>query len=220
MSGRVGKSRAKARSSKTDERDSLLAAVLSSASFTMARCSYCEDRNLDCRTANENSSRCSSCIGANQSNCDARGLSPEQLNRVAAQHRRLELELEAAEEEADAVNARLRRLRKQKRMWYEKMMRAVSRGIDNLAELERVEKEEEAEAERVRLAAEVQAVVSEESVATASDPLFEGFDWNSVDVGNAVVDWSGFLPGSGSAEVVASGSGDTGQASQGNSLSS
>ena len=37
---------------------------------------------------------------------------------------------------------RVLRLRKQKRAWFEKMMRAVSRGIDSVEELERVEREE------------------------------------------------------------------------------
>lgn len=202
MSGRVSKMRCRAKSSKTDQRDSLLAAVLSAAIPEMARCSYCDSRDLVCRLAETDSSRCSSCINSNQANCDVRGLSPEQLNRVAAQHRKLELELEAAEEEADLVNARLRRLRKQKRMWYEKMMKAVSRGIDNLEELERLEAEES------RATAEAQSLgvgdAVEWSAAGFPDPVDPNFDW------------SVFLSGP---PVVASGSGDTGQASQ-NSLSS
>ena len=96
-------------------------------------------------------------------------------------------------------------------------MRAVRRGIDNLEELERVEKEE-AEEERRRAAANVQAVVFEESNLAQLDPNFDGFDWGSVDVGSTVVDWSGFLEGP--PEVVATGSGDTGQVSQNTSSSS
>lgn len=49
------------------------------------------------------------------------------------------------------MDAKIQRLRKQKKMWFEKMLRAVSRGIDNVEELERVEKEE-AEREERRLA--------------------------------------------------------------------
>ena len=41
-----------------------------------------------------------------------------------------------------AVEERVLRLRKQKKMWFEKMMRAISRGIDIVEELERVEREE------------------------------------------------------------------------------
>ena len=38
----------------------------------------------------------------------------------------------------ERVKAHIRRVWKQKKMWYEKMIRAVARGIDNLAELERL----------------------------------------------------------------------------------
>ncbi|EJP60702.1 uncharacterized protein BBA_10348 [Beauveria bassiana ARSEF 2860] len=53
-----------------------------------------------------------------------------------------ESELEAAEEELKKASAKVRRLRKQKKLWFEKMMRAIARGIDNVKELERVEREE------------------------------------------------------------------------------
>ncbi|RYP79855.1 hypothetical protein DL769_002740 [Monosporascus sp. CRB-8-3] len=113
----------------------------------MAPCSYCKRHNLSCKLSDQDSSRCLSCIQNNQANCDVRGLSPEQLQRVAAQRRNLELELEVAEEKADRViseaNARLRRFRTQKKMRYDKMMKAVSRGIDNLEELDRLERKEE-----------------------------------------------------------------------------
>lgn len=205
MSGRVSKMRSRIKPSKTDQRDSLLSAVLSAAIPEMARCSYCEGRNLVCRLSETDSSRCSSCINSNQANCDVRGLSPEQLNRVAAQYRKLELELEAAEEEAEVVinqaNAKLRRLRKQKRMWYEKMMKAVSRGVDNLEELERLEAEES------RATAEAQSLGVGDAVEWSAAGFPDTVDPN--------FDWSVFLSGP---PVVASGSGDTGQASQ-NSLS-
>ncbi|KAK4095668.1 hypothetical protein N658DRAFT_437812 [Parathielavia hyrcaniae] len=41
-----------------------------------------------------------------------------------------------------AAEERVLRLRKQKKMWFEKMMRAIARGIDTVEELERVEREE------------------------------------------------------------------------------
>ena len=113
------------------------------------------------------------------------GLSPEQLQKVASQHRKLELELEAAEEEADAVNARLRRLRRQKRMWYEKMMKAVSRGIDNLEELEKLETEER-RVENARPAGSAEASVDPEVVPDV--------DWSGMDM-SGDLDWDAILAG-------------------------
>ena len=40
------------------------------------------------------------------------------------------------------MDAKIDRLRKQKKLWYEKMRRAVARGITDLEELDRVEREE------------------------------------------------------------------------------
>ncbi|KAF3768405.1 hypothetical protein M406DRAFT_320858 [Cryphonectria parasitica EP155] len=77
-------------------------------------------------------------------------------------------------------------------MWHERISWAIHRGLKNLEELEK-EEAEEAEAERVRVAAEVQAVVAEESAVVAGDSSLEGFDWNSVDLRDSVVDWSSFL---------------------------
>ncbi|RYP76937.1 hypothetical protein DL771_001490 [Monosporascus sp. 5C6A] len=102
-------------------------------------------------------------------------------------HRKLELELEAAEEEADQVNARLRRLRKQKRMWYEKMMKAVTRGIDNLEELERLEREETGEQEP-----EVPSLAAQASVSTGWSGI-DATDWSTVDD----VDWGALMTVSG-----------------------
>ncbi|RYP62833.1 hypothetical protein DL771_009554 [Monosporascus sp. 5C6A] len=161
---------------KTAQRDSLLSAVLANP-VDMAPCSFCESRKLECKLSENDSSRCSSCIRYNQANCDVKGLSPEQLQRVAAQHRRLELELEAAEEEADQVNARLRRLRKQKRMWYEKMMKAVTRGIDNLKELERLEREEAGEQDE----GPVTGTQSSDRVDWSTvDAVPDDFNWDAV----------------------------------------
>ncbi|KAH9437586.1 hypothetical protein MCOR02_001242 [Pyricularia oryzae] len=94
------------------------------------------------------------------------GVSRKQLHRIAAQHSKLESELEAAEE-------KVLRLRKQKKMWFEKMMRAVRRGIDSLEELDRVEREE-AEQEERRRSAEVLPEVSLESLLPDSN-----FVWDS-----------------------------------------
>ena len=121
----------------------MLAAVLSADPAEMPPCSYCEHRQLECKISENDSSRCSSCIRANQPRCDFLGLTPEQLLKVSSQHRQLEAELEEAMEAEERAKARTRRIWKQKKMWSEKMMRAVARGIDNLAELEKLEAAEE-----------------------------------------------------------------------------
>jgi pyruvate/2-oxoglutarate dehydrogenase complex dihydrolipoamide acyltransferase (E2) component len=86
------------------------------------------------------------CVLHGQSRCDIRGLSAQQIRRIGAHHQRAEQELDVAEEELERASAKVRRLRKQKKMWLDKMMRAVSRGIDSVEELERVEREEAEEA--------------------------------------------------------------------------
>ena len=80
-------------------------------------------------------------------------MAPEELRRIAAQHQKLEDELQAVEE-------KVLRLRKQKRIWYKKMIRAIRRGIDSVEELDRVKREEAAEEERRR---------ATEAVPTSSD---------------------------------------------------
>ncbi|KAM4062733.1 hypothetical protein HRG_010001 [Hirsutella rhossiliensis] len=125
-SDRVSKKRAKASSS--IRCGVLLSTILSNPDIlTMPSCSACERRGLrECQVSSSDSDRCVEC-----------------LRNIANQHIKLERELEEAEE-------KVLRLRKQKKLWFEKMMRAVSRGIDNVEELERVEKEE-AEKERQRV---------------------------------------------------------------------
>jgi seryl-tRNA synthetase len=85
-----------------------------------------------------------------------KGLSPQQLRRIAAHHTRFEAEVVESEEKLSEMQNELSkmqnnlsemqskvfRLRKQKKLWFEKMMRAVARGIDSVEELERVEREE------------------------------------------------------------------------------
>ena len=36
-------------------------------------------------------------------------------------------------------------------------------------------------------------MVAEDSANSVGLGVFEGFDWNSVDIGNTIVDWLGFL---------------------------
>ncbi|ATY59029.1 hypothetical protein A9K55_002237 [Cordyceps militaris] len=80
--------------------------------------------------------------------CDLQGVSPNELRRIQQLHMHFELELESAEEERRVVDAKIQRLRKQKRLWLEKMVRAVARGLDNVDDLERLEREEADEAGR------------------------------------------------------------------------
>ena len=71
------------------------------------------------------------------------------------------------------------RLRKQKKLWFEKMMRAVSRGIDNVEELEKVEKEEAAREASCLAAATPESVPRRSST---EDQLGPGFmaTWDAV----------------------------------------
>ncbi|KAF3770613.1 hypothetical protein M406DRAFT_245447, partial [Cryphonectria parasitica EP155] len=75
---------------------------------------------------------------------------------------------------------------------FEKMKYALHCSITCMKELNHM-KAKKAEAERIYIAAEVQAVVAEKSAVVTGDSSFEGFDWNSVDLGDSVVDWLGFL---------------------------
>ncbi|KAI7908662.1 hypothetical protein M9X92_012062 [Pyricularia oryzae] len=147
----------------------------------MAVCFACESRGIPkCAVSSQDSFRCVECLRSNRSGCDVLGISPVQFRKIGQQHAKLEEELEAAEEarrRADEkvrlADAKVERLRKQKKMWFEKMMRAVSRGIDDLEELDRVEREE-AEQEERRRSAEVLPEVSLESLLPDSN-----FVWDS-----------------------------------------
>ena len=154
MSSRISKQK-KLPHPSTVRKNDLLAAVLCS-SLSMPSCSACLRRGAQsCEVSSSDSSRCSECVDRKLPHCDVLGVSPAQLRHIASQHQKLESELEEAE-------MKVMRLRKQKKLWFEKMMRAVSRGIDNVEELERVEKEEAArEAAR-------QAVVTPDSLPRRS----------------------------------------------------
>ncbi|KAI6352449.1 hypothetical protein MCOR25_009412 [Pyricularia grisea] len=148
----------------------------------MAVCSACKSRGIPkCAVSPQDSSRCVECLRSNRSGCDVLGISPVQLRKIGQQHAKLEEELEAAEEarrRADEkvrlAGAKVERLRKQKKMWFEKIMRAIFRGIDDLEELERVEREEAEQKER-RRSAEVLPEMSLESLLPDSN-----FVWDSI----------------------------------------
>ena len=172
---------AKSKGHKTDKREqcgNLYLSILSH-SVKMNKCSSCESSGAECFFAEGESSRCSACVIGQKSLCDAKQLSPAQFRKVASQHIKLEAEIEAAEEEHKRELERLRqssakveRLRKEKKLWYRKMMRAVARGIDDLDELDRIEcKEREAEASRQ----------AETSLPNPSDPVLDAVDWDAFD---------------------------------------
>jgi hypothetical protein len=119
------------------------------------RCSFCISKNFEeCLSSPNDSSRCSQCVRLNRPYCDVRGLSNDQLQKVSTEHFRLEEELETAEDALAEMAAKVSRLRKQKKIWYDRMRRAVARGITDLEELDRVEREE---AEAARQAATAQS---------------------------------------------------------------
>jgi hypothetical protein len=171
---RVSKQRSKTRPSSTGRRDVLLGAILNNPLLVeMPSCSFCEGRGISsCQISPLDSSRCVECVRLGRSQCDVLGVSPEQLRKIADQHAVVEKGLEGAEEELRTAALKVERLRKQKKMWFEKMMRAIRRGIDSLEELERVEREE-AEKEQRRL--------DEERPPSAGSnplPIEDSFDFN------------------------------------------
>lgn len=213
MSDRVRGSRvSKSRSKKTEQSESLATAVFTRGSV-MPTCSSCESSKTPCIASEEDSSRCYECVLKKRGNCDMHGLTPAQMQKIARLHSQIEDELDAAEEEAMLANAKVNRLRKQRRLWAEKMARAVRRGIETIDELDRVEKEE-AEAERARIAEQSAEAARRSSTEEAGGMVAqeawlrsEGevgvFDWSSVMDEN--VDWSGFGMGD---SVLVSGDGN------------
>jgi len=143
MSNRVKKTKSGSDSS-TLRANHLLAAISSADDLVTIRpCSSCESRGItSCKVSKTESSRYVEYVRSKRAGYDVLGVSPSQLRAIASQHQKLEDELMAAEE-------RVLRLRKQKKLWFEKMMRAISRGIDSVEELERVEREEAEAATRV-----------------------------------------------------------------------
>ncbi|EHA49736.1 hypothetical protein, variant 2 [Pyricularia oryzae 70-15] len=140
----------------------------------MPSCSPCRAKGAaSCQVSPQDSARCVECVRSNRSGCDVLGLSAAQIRHIGRQHSKLDAEVEALEEQIHVQQAKLLRLRKQKKLWFEKMMRAVSRGIDDLEELDRVEREE-AEQEERRRSTEVLPEVSLESLLPDSN-----FVWDS-----------------------------------------
>lgn len=146
------------------------------------RCSFCIAKgHKECLLSSLDSSRCSECVRLNQSYCDVRGLTSDQLDRVSAQHFRLEEELESAEDALAEVAAKVSRLRKQKRVWYERMRRAVARGITDLDELDRVEREE-AEAAARQAATSAPNLTASVSVSGPAVSSVDAVDWSAFEL--------------------------------------
>lgn len=164
---------------KTERRNVLLEIILS-YSVKMKDCTYYSNKKKrhfpECQMSEEDSTRCTECVKDNKSLCDARPLSTAQLQKIALLHARFEDELEAAEERRKAVDAEIERIRKQKRLWLEKMTRAVARGIDDLEELERVECEEQ-EAEAAR-----QAALLEPNSTVGPSQSVDAVDWSAFEL--------------------------------------
>ncbi|AEO54806.1 hypothetical protein MYCTH_2313167 [Thermothelomyces thermophilus ATCC 42464] len=114
-----------------------------------------------------------------------------------------------------AAEERVLRLRKQKRMWFEKMMRAIARGIDSVEELERVEREEAAAA----VAAEASGVTASSSTPSRLSADF-GQLWDAVypevPLDPSLLADFGLVSGS-SLSVGQGSSGGTAEVSRGNS---
>lgn len=154
---------------KREEREGLADTILENSVLVMKSCTYCEAQGHECIASEEDSRRCLHCVKNQKSYCEAFGLTPQQMRKVAGHHSKLNKELEEAEEEWLAAGARVKRLRTQKREWSKKMERAIARGIDNLEELERVEKEEREEREAAEAAR--QAATSQPD-SSGADPAF------------------------------------------------
>ncbi|KAL2192217.1 hypothetical protein P885DRAFT_18426, partial [Corynascus similis CBS 632.67] len=170
MPDRVAKSRSKTSHPKTVQRHDLVCAMVRSALTMKRSCSFCESRKLKCEASSDDLSRCVECVRRGQSGCDVFGVSVQSLTRIVSQHDKLDSEMERAEAELQAAMAKVNRVRAQKRLWAEKMARAISRGLDDIAELERLEAEEAA-------AAAANASSSAPSVPASESSLPASFDW-------------------------------------------
>ena len=178
-------------------------------------CSFCESRGLSCEISSSHSSRCAECVRRGQSQCDALGVSVQQLNHIISQHDKLESQMESAETELATAMAKVNRLRQQKRVWFEKMTRAISRGVDSVEELEWVEREE----------AEALAQSAASNVSTTPPRLSADFEslWDSVypevPLEPSLMAEMGFVGSGPSFSVGQGSSGGTPQASQGSASS-
>ena len=108
----------------------------------MPPCSFYKQQGFSYSVSVHDSSQCFNYVRLNQAHYNVQGFSVSLLRKIAAQHSKLEAELEEAEEEQERVAAQVRRLQKMKKQWAEKMTWAVACGFDSMEELERVEEQE------------------------------------------------------------------------------
>ncbi len=80
-------------------------------------------------------SRCIEYVRKNRLGCNVLNISSKQLLTISVQHLHTEAELKKVKEY-------IARLRKQKKMWYEKLIRTISQDIFDIEELKRIEAEE------------------------------------------------------------------------------
>jgi hypothetical protein len=173
MSDRGVQKQKKQPKSSTERKYKLLSTITGTVTDTMPSCSNCEEKGFaTCGVSPLNPNRCLPCVQGSLSHCDVQEFSVRVLERAGKQFHAHEAALERAEEELQAQLRKIERLRTKKKMWFEKMMRAVRRGISSVEELEKVEREE-AEREEKRVA---------EQRPPSSSRLPDDFelDWNSL----------------------------------------
>ena len=111
-------------------------------------------------------SRCVEYIRKNCSSYNILDVSFKQLLVISAQHLRIEAELEKIEE-------RIVHLRKQKKMWREKLTYTISRDIFDIEELEKMEAEEAVRSSGV----EEQAVHAVKQESAGPEGPLDSNDW-------------------------------------------
>lgn len=194
MSSRVAKSRSR---QKVVSRDRLILTIVCNAVEMPAACSACSRNHRPC-LASSDSSRCVDCVSRNLGSCDRAGPSERQLESLTRQFQISEADLDAAEEEAEevrlraerdiaAANAKVRRLRKQRKMWADRVARMVRRGLTSLEELDRVEAEEASGGAPVPVATVEPVPALDFSLMSDSEFAALGFDF-PVDISGASVD--------------------------------
>jgi hypothetical protein len=90
--------------------------IIRSGSVMPIPCAPCARLHRSCIASEADSSRCAECIATGRSDCDIFGLSRSQLLKIADRHSSIESELEAAEEEAEKLAAKVSRLRREKKL--------------------------------------------------------------------------------------------------------
>ena len=163
-----------AKSCKTKQRNSLLAAILLNPTI-IPSCSFYKGRGISsCQVSPYNSSRYAEYVCLNRSCYDVLGPSSAKLRNITAQHKKLEDELKAAE---DCIL----RLRKQKRIQYDKIICTVSYRLDTIKELDRVKAEEHTEKEHEA----VKAKAACSAITAMVDPV-KGINQSTVNLGSLI----------------------------------